>query len=56
MKQSVSGVKMNTVWLQEKEKNVAEETNDDYDENAEANEIIDKNKGMVVTLKEEKKT
>ena len=33
---------------------MAEETNADADINAEANKVYDKNKGMVVTIKEEK--
>ena len=50
MKQSVSG-KKNPVLLQEKGKNVSEETNYDADVNAEANKALDKNKDMVVTMK-----
>ena len=56
MKQSVSRGEKNPVLLQEEEENVAEYTNDDADVNAEANKISDKNKDMVVTIREEKKT
>ena len=56
MKKSVSGGGKNPVLLQEEEKNVAEETNDDADVNEEANEINGKKKDMVVTTKEEKNT
>ena len=51
MKQSVSRGEKNPVLLREEEENVAEETNDDADVNAEANEINYKKKDMVVKLK-----
>ena len=48
--------KKNPFLLQEEKENSAEETNDDADVNAVANKANDKNKDMVVTTKEEKKT
>ena len=45
----------NSVLLQEEEENVAEETNEDADVNSKSNEINDKNKDMVVTIKKDKK-
>ena len=42
VKQSVSRGGENPVLLQEEEENISEETNDDSDVNAEANEINDK--------------
>ena len=54
MKQSVSGRKKNPVLLKEEEENVAEETYDDADVNAEANKINDNKKDVAVTMKEQK--
>ena len=56
MKQSVFGGKNNSVLLQEEEENVAEDTNDDADVNVESNKSLDKNRYIVVTMKEERKT
>ena len=50
VKLSVYRGEKNSILLQEEEENVAEETNYDADVNAEANEINDKNKDMVVTI------
>ena len=55
-KQSVYGEKSYLVLLQEKEENVAEETNDDADINEEANKINDNKKEIFVIMKEEKNT
>ena len=52
MKQSGSGGTKNPVLVQEKEENVAEETNDDADINAESNKINDNKKDMAVKMKE----
>ena len=54
--QSVSWNNNNPVLLQEEEENVAEKTNDDADVNVESNKVNDKNKYMVVKMKEERKT
>ena len=56
MKRPFYGEGKNTVLLQEEWKNVAEETNDDADVNAKANKFLDKNKDVVVTMKEERNT
>ena len=44
--------KKKPVLLQQKEENVAEETNDYADVNTEGNKINDKNKYMVVTIED----
>ena len=57
VKLSVSGGGAgNPFLLQEEEETVAEDTNDYADVNAEANEINDKKKYMVVKIEEENKT
>ena len=56
MKRPFYGEGKNPVLLQEEWKNVAEETNDDADVNAKANKFLDKNKDVVVTMKEERNT
>ena len=51
MTQSVSGGGKNQDLLQEEEENVAEETNDYADVNAEANKVNDNNNDMVFKMK-----
>ena len=55
MKQSVYGGKKNQFLLQEEEKYIVEEPNDNTDVNAEADKINDNKKDMVVTMKEDKR-
>ena len=55
MKQSVYVEKKNPDLMQQEEENVAEETTEDADVNAEANEVDDNNKDMVVTMKYDRK-
>ena len=55
MKESASEKKSPNL-LQEEEEEGAQEANDDYNVNAEANKVYQKKNRMVVTLEEEKKT
>ena len=56
MKLSVSGRGGESSFITRIIINLSEETNYDDDVNAEANEIDDKNKDMVVTMEEDNKT
>ena len=54
MKQSVSREGKSPDLLQEEEEGIAEETNDDSDVNAEADNVDDNKNDMFVTMKEYK--